>query len=164
MMTVKSFFQNSTDLYTCVLKKICHIKQQFMLEWNETTQKYIGGFNSFANELNSLIEELDLIDVPDYYHDNEDILAEFVRDRLGWNIYKVGRFWKWNDNDENKSDYYAIIEQGGWYDAEQKNLLEAVAGRIKAAQHFGQTNFNEMEEGHKVMLGYILATILYHRL
>ena len=45
---------------------------------------------------------------------------------------------------------------------EEKNLLLASAGRIKAAMNFNQLSFGDMEIGHQNMLAAVLAIILYH--
>ena len=58
-------------------------------------------------------------------------------------------------------DYSAIIEQGGFDDVNDSDL--AAAGRIQAAIIRGQTRYDDMEESHRMMVGAVLAIILYHR-
>jgi hypothetical protein len=78
-----------------------------------------------------------------------------VRDRLKWPIYKEGNRWV--------GDYRSIIEQGGFDDLDEKDLVEAAAGRIRAAIDRGQGHFEQMEESHRTILARVLSAILYHR-
>lgn len=43
------------------------------------------------------------------------------------------------------------------------DLVEATAGRIKAAIDRGQNHFDDMERSHQVILAGVLVAILYHR-
>ena len=61
---------------------------------------------------------------PKVHHENEDCLAEYVIDNLNWKIKKVNGRWV-------GEDYAVILEQGGFNDIDQKNLILAAAGRIK---------------------------------
>ncbi len=76
--------------------------------------------------------------------------------KVGWKIQKVGNRWE-------GEDYPFILEQGGFDDIDQEELLHAAAGRIKAAIARGQLHFDEMEWFHRKMLADVLAMILYHR-
>ena len=89
-------------------------------------------------------------------HDSEDRLAQYVVERLKWNIQKQGLRWV-------GADYESILEQGGHYDVEQNELILAAAGRIHVALAHGQMHFDQMEESHAHMLGAVLAIILYHK-
>jgi hypothetical protein len=93
---------------------------------------------------------------PARYHDNEDRLAEYARDKLKWPIRKERGRWVGHD-------YDFILEQSGFDDIDQTELLHAAAGRIRAALDRGQMHFDDMEESHRRMLGAILTIILYHR-
>lgn len=93
---------------------------------------------------------------PGRYHDNEDILADYVIDRLKWPIRKLGGRWV-------GADYDSILEQGGFGDLDQAELLTATTGRIYAAFEFGQNHYDQMEESHRRMLAAILSIILYRR-
>lgn len=92
-----------------------------------------------------------------HQRNNEDVLAEYVKSHLNWNIYKKGNRWE-------SSDYEAIINQGSFGDEDQKNLILAAAGRIEAAIEHGQTNFDDMEYGHQKILAMVMASILYQRI
>ena len=93
---------------------------------------------------------------PVRYHDNEDRLAQYVIDRLGWPIYKENGRWV-------GADYHVILEQGGFDDIDQAELLTAATGRIYAAIKHGQSHYDDMEQGHQGMLSAVLTIILYHR-
>lgn len=60
-------------------------------------------------------------------------------------------------------DYASILEQGAFDDVDERNLLLAVSGRVKAALDRGQMHFDDMEESHRKMLADVLAIILFHR-
>ena len=93
---------------------------------------------------------------PARYHDNENRLAEYVRKNLKWPIRKEGKRWV-------GADYSSIIEQGGFDDFDQQDLVLAAAGRIRAAIDHGQQHFDDMEESHRRILGAVISIILYHR-
>ena len=47
-------------------------------------------------------------------------------------------------------DPYPFLEQGGFSDDDQQNLLIAAAGRIKVAIDYNQLHFDDMEKGHQI--------------
>ena len=101
---------------------------------------------------------------PQRYHDHEDRLGEFVKDRLKWPVRKVGNRWVRDDYGILRGDdYIALLEQGGFDDEAEAQLVLAAAGRIKAALDQGQNHFDAMEESHQRMLAGVLSVILYHR-
>lgn len=61
------------------------------------------------------------------------------------------------------ADYASILEQGGFKDSDQLDLIQAAAGRVHAAFDFGQTHFDEMDDGHQTMLAALMTIIIYHR-
>ena len=124
--------------------------------WDTDTETYYEEQGSYAAVLNSLISELQTVLPPERYHDNEDRLAEYVIKNLKWPIRKEGDRWV-------GPDYKSIIEQGGFDDLDQLDLVSAAAGRIRAAIDRGQKHFDDMEESHRRMLGAVLSIILYHR-
>ncbi len=126
------------------------------LTWSEKDEEYDEEEDRFAGLFNVLIKELDESNPPPSYHDNEDRLAEYVQDNLGWNIYKENGHWI-------GADYKSILNQGGFDDIDQNELILAAAGRIKAAQDYGQEYFDDMEWRHKQMLATVPSSILYHR-
>ena len=156
MINTKEFFSNSDLLDYLVLKPLSHIKGNWELTWDNDKQEYVVEEDSFAELLNQLIEELGSVNTQSKYHDNEDRLAEYVRLNLNWKIKKVGKLWV-------GADYAAIIEQGGFRDINQEQLILAAAGRIKAAIDRNQFYFDDMEESHQKILAAALAIILYHR-
>ena len=119
-------------------------------------ERYEPEEDSFAQKVNELVDELSDIEPPAKYHDNEDRLAEHVVARLGWSIRKVRSRWV-------GENYPLILEQGSFGAEAQRELLQAAAGRIKAAISRGQRHFDNMEESHRKMLADVLAIILYQR-
>ena len=150
------FFANSEFLDYEVLRPLSHIKGNWELTWDRINQRYVEEDDSYAGLLNVLIAEIVNATPPARYHDNEDRLAEYVRTNLKWPIYKVGNRWIGDD-------YRSIIEQGGFDDLDEENLVLAAAGRIRAAIDRGQQYYDDMEESHRRMLAAVLAVILYHR-
>lgn len=153
---MKSFFENSKYLDRFALRPLSHIKGNWELTWDYDSEADETEEDSYAEMLNNLIEELGQVQPSSRYHDNEDRLAEFVQANLNWNILKVGNRWV-------GEDYSAILEQGGFDDIDEANLILAVAGRIKAAVARNQLHFDDMEESHQKMLSAVLSIILYHR-
>jgi hypothetical protein len=152
-----SFFARSSFFDMDVLKPLSHILPYWELTWDPSTQKYIDEPGSYAAVVNTLISELEATTTPPgRYHDNEDRLAEYVVKHLKWPIRKEGNRWV-------GADYNSIIEQGGFKDINERNLVLAAVGRIRAAIDHGQTRFDDMEESHRRMLGAVLSVILYHR-
>jgi hypothetical protein len=103
-----------------------------------------------------MIEDIAITASSKRYHDNEDILAEYVIKHLKWQIRKERGRWV-------GEDYDVILEQGAFNDLDQAELLTAATGRIYAAFEFGQKHYDEMERSHRRMLAAILSIILYHR-
>ena len=157
----KSFFANSDGLDHMALRPLSHILPNWELTWDKANGQYLEEENSFAKLLNELIVELSQVVSPSSYHDNEDVLAEYVKNEMGWPIEKAkGR---WGLKGYPKQDYSSILEQGGFGDIDQANLLKAAAGRVKAAIKYRQIHFDEMELGHRQILAAVIAVILYHR-
>jgi len=153
---VEAFFRNSELLDYLVLKPLFHMQPNWELGWDDEKECYVVEEDSFAGLLNCLVNDLAIATPPHRYHDNEDRLAEYVKAELGWEIRKAGNRWI-------GADYGSILEQGGFDDVNQKDLLQAAAGRIQAALDRRQMHFDEMEESHRQMLGAVLSIILYHR-
>ena len=153
---MENFFANSALLEYFVTKPLSHIRNNWELTWNEETKCYEIEEDSYANDLNLLIQEIKNTPIPNSYHVNEDLLAEYVKNKLGWPIYKEGNRWICDD-------YRAIIDQGAFSPNGVANLLQAIAGRVSAARNHGQMHFDDMEQGHRLILGFAMATILYVR-
>src|ERR1039458_3923673 len=100
-----------------VLRPLSHFYLNWELTWDHKTKQYLIEEDSYAEQLNLLICELEQTIPPKSYHDNEDILAEFVRDKLHWPIRKEGNRWICGD-------YSSLLEQGGFYDFDQDNRSE----------------------------------------
>lgn len=79
-----------------------------------------------------------------------------LKKKLNWGIEKIGKRW-------TGSDYKAILEQGGFGDIDEQNLVLAASGRIRASIKYGQKHFDKMENGHMIILSNILSIILFHR-
>ena len=153
---VKSFFKQSNYLAYLVTRQLSHVKCNWELIWDHEKQEYAPEDDSYAELLNQLIEELNSVNPPSRYHQNEDCLAEYIIQNLKCNIKKVGSRWV-------GQDYAAILEQGGFNDINEENLILAAVGRIKAAINRKQLKFDQMETSHQKMLANILTYILYHR-
>lgn len=153
---MKEFFGASGSLSDEVTKPLSHIKENWELTWSVENDAYVEEDGSFAALFNQLIDELDKAVAPARYHDNEDRLAEYVKTHLNWPIRKLGKLW-------HGADYREILEQGGFHDRDEQELIVAAAGRIKAAEQFGQAHFDDMEESHRRILATVLTVILYHR-
>lgn len=151
------FFDRSHLLDYEVLRPLSHIRYKW-----ELLPGAADGFHfeleedSFSKELSELIDELDATPIPARYHDNEDRLAEYVRDKFEQEIEKVGHRWL-------GKDYRIILQDAGILDIDEKNLVQSAKGRIVAAQKRNQNHYDDMEPGHRKMLAVILALILYHR-
>lgn len=153
---IRDFFAWSDRLDYDVLRPLSHIRANWELWWDAASQRYDTEDDSYAADLNSLIDELARTPPPARYHDNEDGLAEYVTAKLKWPISKVKGRWV-------GADYASILEQGGFGDIDQQGLLAAAAGRIHAAIRYGQRHFDEMERSHRHMLAAVLTIIFYHR-
>lgn len=156
MTPVEHFFFKSELLDYLVLRPLSHIKGNWDLTYDGTEYFFTPEENSFAEEINQLLIDLNNSIVPDSYHDNEDCLAEYVKENLNWDIKKNGSQWE-------GAEYKLILEQGGFSDDDQQNLLIAAAGRIKVAIDYNQLHFDDMERGHQNILADVLSIILYHR-
>ncbi|MBC7523917.1 MAG: hypothetical protein H7239_05715 [Flavobacterium sp.] len=155
-MLIENFFYKSHFLDMFVLKPLWMIRGTWDLFWDTDSKRYLVEEDSFGNEINDLISELESISPPENYHDNEDILAEYVDKKLNWGMKKIKKKWI-------GADYKVILEQGGFGDIDEKNLVLAASGRIHAAIKFGQKHFDEMENGHMIILSNVLSIILFHR-
>ena len=153
---VRNFFAWSDLLDYDVLRPLDHIKPLWEATWDHEAQRYEPEYNSYAQDLNVMIEDIAITQPPSKYHDNEDRLAHYVIEHLKWKIRKERGRWV-------GMDYESILEQGGFHDLDQAELLTAATGRVYAAIKFGQTHYDDMEESHRKMLASILSIILYHR-
>jgi len=154
---VRAFFASSDGILDrLVLRPLSHITLNWELTWDDDAQAYIPEEDSFAAILNQTIQDLSKTHPPKRYHDNEDSMAEFVIEHLHWPIRKERGFWV-------GADYDSILEQGGFHDIDQADLLQAAAGRVHAALDRQQTHFDQMERSHQRMLAAVLSIILYHR-
>lgn len=153
-----SFFANSQWLDYMVLKPLAHIRGNCDTFWDEQSQSYRPEEDSYAELLNALIYEIEATRPPQRYHDNEDRLAEYVRDKLKWPIFKKNGRWI-------GAEYESILEYGGYIDdSDQENLVLATAGRVQAAKNRCQNSFDDMEESHQRMVAAVLSVILFHRM
>jgi hypothetical protein len=157
MTSIINFFANSDDLDRSVLKPLSHIASGWELIWDQTANKYVEENGNYSKLINQLITELDEVEPPQNYHDNEDTLANYVVNKLRWNISKNKGRW-------TGADYESILTQGGFSDPDEKDLIKAAAGRIRSAMNFGRTHYDDMETGHQKMLATVMTVILYHRM
>lgn len=164
MTTVKDFFAWSDWIDHEVLRPLSHIRANWELTWNPDTREYCPEDDSFAELLNQLVDQLDGCDPPSRYHDNEDVLGEYVQRKLNWGVKKAGRSWIASDGRRLcPTTMSSFLQQGAFDDDGQVNLVRAAAGRIQAAIVRGQTHFDQMEQSHQYLLAGVLASILYHR-
>jgi len=153
---MKSFFDDSDLLLELVLLPLEHIRSNWDLYWDDDEYKYVEEEYSFARELNELIFQIASVIPPNNYHMHEDKVAIYFNKNDWANIEKNGRYW-------TGEEYRIILEQGGFDDWEQSDLVLAAAGRVKAAIDRGQNSIEAMENTHCKMLCIILSIILYHR-
>jgi hypothetical protein len=153
---VRHFFANSTVLDHDVLRPLSHVKGNWEVSWDAEAGKYEHEEGSFAKYLNVLVEDISDTAISVRYHDNEDVIAGYLASRPGSKIVKHDGRWV-------GADYGWILEQGGFDDIDQAELLTSAIGRVAAAIERGQVTYDEMEQGHRLMLGDILTIILYHR-
>jgi hypothetical protein len=139
---MNDFFADSAYLDYMVLRPLSHIHMNWEFTWDRKTATYFVEEDSYAGLLNDLLAELENSSPPSRYHDNEDCLAKFVVENLKWPIKKKGNRWF-------GANYDSILEQGGFHDIHEANLILAAAGRIQVAKRLGQTHFDEMEKTHQ---------------
>ncbi len=151
------FFADSELLDVLVTKPLSHINGNWELIWDSEKEEYEREEGSFAEKLNDLILELAGTIPPSKYHENEEKLAEYVKEHLNWSVNKVGKRWE-------GEDYKAILEHGGFHDINESELVKAATGRIQAAIDRVQFHFDDMEESHRKILAGVLCIILYHRM
>lgn len=149
------FFGWSEYLDYEVTKQLGHIRPNWELTWLQDKEKYLEESDSFAKDINILVSELGNIETSKNYHKYEDKIGEFTNKFLKWGIEKKGKRWGIND-------YAVFLEQGAFNDYDQQFLKNAAVGRINVAIKRGQLTYDEMEESHRIMLGDLLAVILYH--
>ncbi len=153
---IRKFFAWSERLDYLVLRPLSHITLNWELTWDHDASRYEPEDNSFAELMNLLIDDLSASPLPNQHHKTEDSLAAYVIEHLKWPIRKINGRWV-------GADYESILEQGGFHDVDQKQLVLAAAGRIRAAIKLGQLHFDDVEESHQRMLAAVLTIILYHR-
>lgn len=150
------FFSWSDLLDHMVNRELSHIRGNWEMSWDHVESQYEPEEDSYAAILNSLFKKMSELDPPRKYHDNEDRLAEYLQRNTQWNIHKVNSRWV-------GAPYEIILEQGGFSDIDQMQLMLAAAGRVRAAIDRGQLHFDDMEESHRYMLAIVIIIILYHR-
>ena len=153
---VIEFFYRSELLDYEVLKPLSHIRGNWELSSSFGDFHFQIEENSFAKELSELIDEIENIKIPKRYHDNEDMLSIYVQEKFNKEIKKVGKRWI-------GGPYKIILQDGGLFDIDEKNLVQSAKGRIIAAKIHNQNHYDDMELGHRKMLAVILTLILYHR-
>lgn len=154
--TVRKFFARSDFLDHDVLRPLAHVKGNWDVSWDHETQRYEHEKDSFAKHLNIMIDDIADTAISARYHDNEDVVANFLASKPGSNITKKGGRWI-------GGEYGWILEQGGFDDIDQGELLTSAIGRVATAIERGQMSYDDMEQGHRLMLGDVLTIILYHR-
>jgi len=152
---MRTFFEWSEYLDEDVTKQLRHIKQDWELMWDDENKQYIEEEYSFAEDLNKLFKELENIVPPKNYHEFEDNIAKYQIEFGKSRAKKKGKKW-------DVVDYASFIEQGAFHDINEYNLKKSAAGRIRGAITRKQNHYDEMEISHRIMLGDILAIILYH--
>jgi hypothetical protein len=153
----RAFFAQSEVLDYFVLRPLAHIRANWDVSWDASAHRYESEEDSFAEQLNVLIDDIATCEPPAAYHDHEDRLAERCRDKMKWPISKKDKRWV------GVKDYHAILENGTIPCYDQEDLVLAAAGRVKAAMLRGQMHFDSMEESHRYILGGVMAIIIYQR-
>lgn len=150
---VWQFFGWSDALDHDVLRPLSHIHMNWELTWDGS--KYEPEEDSYAAHMNALIDLIATTTPPVSYHEHEDIVATYLAKRDP-SIYKERGRWL-------GTEYVAILERGGFEDIDQEDLIKAATGRVHAAIKRGQATYDDMEDGHRIMLAGVLTVILYHR-
>lgn len=153
---VRAFFAWSDLLDHDVTRPLAHAKGAWELTWDDEAGRYEHEEDSFARYVNAMIDDIADTAISQRYHDNEDVVANYVASKPGSKLVKIGGRWI-------GAEYGWILEQGGFDDIDQGELLTAAVGRVAAAIDRGQTHYDQMEQGHRLMLGDVLTIILYHR-
>lgn len=136
------------------LRPLSHITLSWETQWDFENERYKPEYDSFADDLNVVIEQLAMCARPASYHSHEDQLAENTLRQLRWPIQKKNGRWI-------GADYANILEQGAF--GAMPDLISAACGRVHAALDHGQTHFDEMEDAHLAMLAALITIIIYHR-
>lgn len=158
--TYAEFLGNSDWLDHETTHKLDHIFPNWELTWDFERERYVEEPDSFAALVNALIDELEAIGTTLSYHQNEDALAEYVRDVLHEPVTKQGNRWLL---DGSADRYDELLERGGLGDVGQRMLVAAIAGRIQAAISHGQNHFEEMEQRHQRILAWAITSVLFYR-
>lgn len=153
---MRDFFENSDFLDIMVLKPLSHIRPDWELSWYGSIDEYKPSVDSFAYELQQLIYEIEACVAPDDYHLHEDIVIKSTPQEFNEEVYKQGRLWI-------GQSYQILLQNGGLFDDDAKNLVMATAGRIAVAKRHGQLHFDQMDFSHQKILAIIMALVLYHR-
>lgn len=150
----REFFAWTESLDYEVLRPLSHARGNWELTWDHDALRYRAEDDSFAKDLNDLIDCIATTPRPARYHDNEDVIANYLASE-GSNIRKEKGRWVGDD-------YEQILANGGFSDIDQEQLRIAATGRVCAAIEHGQMSYDQMENGHRKMLASILTIILYH--
>ncbi|MFT4510815.1 hypothetical protein [Caballeronia sp. 15711] len=127
---IRDFFARSDSLDRMSLRPLSHIAPNWETQWDFEKRRYRPEPDSFADDLNFVIELLAVCRRPHKYHNLEDALAKQVIRDLKWPIQKKGGRWV-------GADYRFILEQGAFRDLRQKDLTTAAAGRVHTALDHG---------------------------
>ena len=153
---VRRFYAWCDSLDRFVLRPLSHIAPNWEATWSHGLQQYVPEHDSFAQDLNEIIERIAICPRPSAYHSHEDAIIETSIRKSGWPVQKKGNRWI-------TTDYRSLLQSGSFYDLEQLNLIAAAAGRTQAAMDFDQMSYDNMEEGHQYILSAILSLIIYQR-
>ncbi len=80
------FFERSEYLDYEVLRPLSHIRGNWELSSGNGDFHFEKEEASFSKELSELIDEIDQTEIPARYHDNEDLLGEYDRDKINQEI------------------------------------------------------------------------------
>lgn len=69
-----------------VLRPLSHVTLNWEARWDHASGRYASEADSFADDLNAVIDLIAACDPPARYHDHEDVLAERTLRDLGWPI------------------------------------------------------------------------------
>ncbi len=151
----RAFFAWSDRLDHEVLRPLSHIRASWEMMWDHAAQRYEPEDDSFAADMNDVIDCVASTPRPERYHDDENIVANYLASRPQSGVTKVGNRWV-------GANYSQILEQGGFHDIDQRHLRRAATGRVCAAIERGQLTYDDVEDGHRRMLAEILTIILYY--
>ncbi|MEO9168505.1 MAG: hypothetical protein ABI230_08890 [Aestuariivirga sp.] len=161
---VVDFFSSSDLLDHDALRPLSHIKFSWELTSGDS-DIYRPEDDSFAVDLNMLISQIAGASPPANYHYYENSAARLYAYLNSDRYALIKGFWCDAPSGIRLSseEVCGMLEQATAGQDDVPSLVLAAAGRVNAALRFGQTHYDEMEVGHRLMLAGLITIILFRR-